>query len=62
MPKIYTKSWLDNDTVAAGVFLTPAVILLSIFVFFPIFYLFYLSFTAGSFTANGAYWVGLKNY
>ncbi len=62
MPKIYTKSWLDNDTVAAGVFLTPAVILLSIFVFFPIVYLFYLSFTAGSFTANGAYWVGFKNY
>ncbi|MDJ0797797.1 MAG: sugar ABC transporter permease [Calothrix sp. MO_167.B12] len=62
MPKIYTKSWLDNDTVAAGIFLAPAVILLSIFVFFPIAYLFYLSFTAGSFTANGAYWVGLKNY
>ncbi|MDJ0618383.1 MAG: sugar ABC transporter permease [Calothrix sp. MO_192.B10] len=62
MPKIYTKSWLDNDTVAAGIFLAPAVILLSIFVFFPIAYLFYLSFTAGSFTADGAYWVGLKNY
>ncbi|MDJ0675683.1 MAG: sugar ABC transporter permease [Calothrix sp. MO_167.B42] len=62
MPKIYTKSWLDNDTVAAGIFLTPAIVLLSIFVFFPIVYLFYLSFTAGSFTANGAYWVGLKNY
>jgi len=62
MPKIYTKSWLDNDTVAAGVFLTPALVLLSIFVFFPIVYLFYLSFTAGSFTANGTYWIGLKNY
>ena len=62
MPKIYTKSWLDNDTVAAGVFLAPALVLLSIFVFFPIVYLFYLSFTAGSFTANGTYWIGLKNY
>ena len=25
-------------------------------------YLFYLSFTAGSFTSKGVYWVGLKNY
>ncbi|MBW4616445.1 MAG: sugar ABC transporter permease [Desmonostoc vinosum HA7617-LM4] len=62
MPKIYSKSWLDNDTVAAWIFLTPALILLSLFVIWPIAYLFYLSFTAGSFTSQGIYWIGLKNY
>ncbi len=60
--KIYTKSWLDNDTFAAWTFLTPALILLGIFVIWPIAYLFYLSFTAGSFTSNGIYWIGLRNY
>ncbi|WGV28542.1 carbohydrate ABC transporter permease [Halotia branconii] len=60
--KIYTKSWLDNDTFAAWTFLTPALILLGIFVIWPIAYLFYLSFTAGSFTSSGIYWIGLKNY
>jgi multiple sugar transport system permease protein len=53
---------LDNDTVAAWIFLTPALILLGLFVIWPIIYLFYLSFTAGSFTSSGIYWVGLKNY
>jgi multiple sugar transport system permease protein len=53
---------LDNDTFAAWVFLTPALILLSVFIIWPIAYLFYLSFTAGSFTTKGIYWVGLKNY
>lgn len=53
---------LDNDTVAAWIFLAPAIILLSIFILYPIAYLFYLSFTAGSFTSTGTYWVGLKNY
>ena len=63
MPKIYTtKSWLDNDTVAAWIFLAPAVIFLGIFILGPIAYLFFLSFTAGNFTSTGPYWVGLKNY
>ncbi|MBR8839299.1 MAG: sugar ABC transporter permease [Stigonema ocellatum SAG 48.90 = DSM 106950] len=62
MPKIYGKSWLDNDTVAAWIFLTPALILLLLFIVWPIAYLFYLSFTAGSFTSTGPYWVGFKNY
>lgn len=53
---------LDNDTVAAWVFLTPALILLLLFIIWPIAYLFYLSFTAGSFTQTGIRWVGLKNY
>ncbi|MBW4512334.1 MAG: sugar ABC transporter permease [Scytonematopsis contorta HA4267-MV1] len=63
MTKSYSnKSWLDNDTVAAWVFLTPALILLGLFIIWPIVYLFFLSFTAGSFTAAGMYPVGLKNY
>ncbi|AHJ27897.1 sugar ABC transporter permease [Nodularia spumigena CS-584] len=62
MPKTDTKSWLDNDTFAAWTFLSPALILLSIFIIWPIAYLFYLSFTAGSFTSSGTTWVGLRNY
>jgi multiple sugar transport system permease protein len=53
---------LDNDTFAAWIFLAPALILLAIFIVWPIAYLFYLSFTAGSFTSSGAYLVGVKNY
>ncbi|MBD2774116.1 carbohydrate ABC transporter permease [Iningainema tapete] len=62
MPRIYNKSWLDDDTVAAWIFLAPALILLGIFLIWPIAYLFYLSFTAGSFTTKGIYWVFLRNY
>ncbi|MGD1874160.1 MAG: carbohydrate ABC transporter permease [Mastigocoleus sp.] len=40
----------------------PALLFLSIFVLGPIIYLFCLSFTNGSFTSTGTYWVGLKNY
>ncbi|MHC5831071.1 MAG: carbohydrate ABC transporter permease, partial [Nostoc sp.] len=36
MRKIYSKSWLDNDTVAAWLFLTPALILLGVFIIWPI--------------------------
>ncbi|MBW4646057.1 MAG: sugar ABC transporter permease [Goleter apudmare HA4340-LM2] len=53
---------LDNDAIAAWIFLTPALILLGIFIIWPIAYLFYLSFTAGSFTSTGTYLVGFKNY
>ena len=56
------KKLLDDDTVAAWIFLAPALILLGIFILFPIAYLVYLSFTNGSFTSSGTYWVGLKNY
>lgn len=62
MSRIYNKSWLDDDTVAAWIFLTPALILLGVFLIWPIAYLFYLSFTAGSFTSKGTYWVFLRNY
>lgn len=40
----------------------PALILLGIFVIYPIAYLCYLSFTTGSFTRAGIRWVGLRNY
>ncbi|OCQ95626.1 sugar ABC transporter permease [Oscillatoriales cyanobacterium USR001] len=55
-------NWLDNDSIAAGIFLAPALILLSIFLLGPIAYLFYLSFTAGSFTRSGVHLIGLNNY
>jgi multiple sugar transport system permease protein len=53
---------LDNDAIAAWIFLAPALILLGIFLLWPIAYLFYLSFTTGSFTAEGVRWAGLINY
>lgn len=53
---------LDNDAIAAWIFLTPALILLGIFLLWPIAYLCYLSFTAGSFTAAGIHWAGWNNY
>ncbi|MBV9390201.1 MAG: sugar ABC transporter permease [Chroococcidiopsidaceae cyanobacterium CP_BM_ER_R8_30] len=62
MGKIYSKSWLDNEAIAAWVFLVPALLLLGIFLLWPIAYLFYLSFTAGSFTLTGTHWIGLINY
>lgn len=61
-PSFSHKKLLDNDTVAAWVFLAPALIFLSVFILFPIIYLLYLSFTDGSFTSSGTHWVGLKNY
>ena len=53
---------LDNDSVAAWLFLAPALILLGIFLFYPIGYLLYLSFTVDSFTVEGIRWIGLRNY
>ena len=61
-PSFSDNKLLDNDTFAAWIFLTPALIFISIFILFPIAYLLYLSFTGGSFTSSGTYWVGLKNY
>ena len=56
------SDWLDRDVVAAWLFLAPALILLGIFLFYPIAYLLYLSFTTDSFTVEGIRWVGLRNY
>jgi multiple sugar transport system permease protein len=62
---------LDNEAmpqgdiaegIAAWIFLAPALILLGIFLLWPIAYLFYLSFTTGSFTSEGVRWAGLRNY
>jgi multiple sugar transport system permease protein len=53
---------IDREDVAAGIFLLPALIILGLFLVFPIIYLGYLSFTGGSFTRSGVHWVGLKNY
>jgi multiple sugar transport system permease protein len=53
---------IDRDDVAAGVFLAPALVILGLFLVFPILYLGYLSFTGGSFTRAGVHWVGLRNY
>ncbi len=55
-------SWLDRDSFAAWIFLAPALVLLGVFLFYPIAYLLYLSFTTGSFTVEGVKWVGLRNY
>jgi multiple sugar transport system permease protein len=56
------KSLLDHQSIAASVFLAPALLLMGIFLVFPIAYLFYLSFTTDSFTTTGVRWVGGRNY
>jgi multiple sugar transport system permease protein len=53
---------LDRDQVAAWLFIAPALTLLTIFLFYPIAYLLYLSFTTGSFTVSGMQWIGWRNY
>lgn len=50
------------DAQTAWLFLSPALLLLGIFVGFPILYLIGLSFTTGSFTRAGLHWVGWQNY
>jgi multiple sugar transport system permease protein len=50
------------DTLTAWLFLSPATLLLGIFVLWPMAYLLYLSFTRGSFTRAGTQWTGLANY
>lgn len=56
------RLWLGQEQVAAWIFLTPALSILGVFLLFPIAYLFYLSFTSGSFTVRGVHWIGLRNY
>ena len=62
MAKLYSRTRLDNEEVAAWIFLTPALIFLGVFLLYPIAYLFYLSFTTGSFTSSGVKLIGLRNY
>lgn len=56
------RAWLDREAIAAGILLTPAALLLTLFLGFPLIYLLGLSFTSGSFTRAGLHWVGLRNY
>jgi multiple sugar transport system permease protein len=51
-----------QDTRTAWLFLSPALILLGVFLLYPIAYLIYLSFTAGNFTREGTHWIGFRNY
>ena len=63
MPKKeYRNSWLDRDNFAAWIFLAPALIFLTIFLFWPIAYLGYLSFTDGNLGRDGMQWIGWGNY
>ncbi len=61
-PKIPPSLSLEQDTLSPWIFLAPALILLGIFLFYPIVYLIYLSLTTGSFTVSGISWIGLRNY
>jgi multiple sugar transport system permease protein len=54
--------WLDNQAIAAWTFLAPALIILGIFVLFPMVYMVYLSLTDGHLTLAGVRWAGLNNY
>ncbi|NET38651.1 MAG: sugar ABC transporter permease [Cyanothece sp. SIO1E1] len=53
---------LDDEAIAAWLLLLPSLVLLGVFVIWPIIYLVYLSFTTGSFTRLGTQWHGLSNY
>jgi multiple sugar transport system permease protein len=59
---VKTLDQAPQDTRTAWLFLAPALILLSVFLLYPIAYLIYLSFTAGNFTREGAHWIGFRNY
>jgi multiple sugar transport system permease protein len=51
-----------RETLLGWLFLAPAFSLLTGFVFYPIAFLVYLSFTRGSFTRAGLHWAGWQNY
>lgn len=54
--------WLDDPRRAGWTFLFPALLVLGLFVFVPMFYLIYLSLTTGHFTIRGVQWVGIAHY
>lgn len=56
------ESLFDDRAIAAWIFLAPALIILGIFVLFPILYMVYLSLTDGHLTLAGVQWSGLNNY
>lgn len=51
-----------QEASTAALLLAPGLLLLAVFVFWPILYLFVLSFTQGSFTRAGVQWHGIRNY
>lgn len=53
---------LREEAAAAWWLLLPALVFLGVFVFWPMLYLLFLSFTTGSFTRDGVQWHGLRNY
>jgi multiple sugar transport system permease protein len=61
-PRSGTAGAAQGEALTAWLFLAPALLLLGVFVLYPIAYLVYLSFTTGSFTRTGTTWVGLRNY
>jgi multiple sugar transport system permease protein len=56
------ERWRDRENLTAALFLAPTLLLLGVFVLYPIAYLAYLSFTTGSFTRAGVQWIGGRNY
>lgn len=52
----------QQDAIAAWLLLLPAMSLLTVFVFWPLLCLLFLSFTQGSFTREGIHGHGLRNY
>ncbi|PSP18712.1 MAG: sugar ABC transporter permease [Cyanobacteria bacterium QS_8_64_29] len=62
MSSPYRTGWLGREATAAWAFLSPALLLLGVFLFWPIGYLLYLSFTSGLFDQAGPQWVGGRNY
>lgn len=62
MPSSSPSVARSREALVAWAFLAPALILLGVFVLFPIAYLGYLSFTEGSFTRSGTQWIGVRNY
>jgi multiple sugar transport system permease protein len=62
MTKLPINLRFDRDNFLAWLFLAPALLLLGIFLLYPIVYLLYLSFTDGSFTIEGVRWIGGRNY
>jgi multiple sugar transport system permease protein len=56
------SSYSRPEALTAGLFLLPVLSLLGVFLLFPLLYVVYLSFTAGSFTVSGVRWVAGNNY
>ncbi|MBD2104803.1 carbohydrate ABC transporter permease [Leptolyngbya sp. FACHB-261] len=57
-----TDPLTDNETLTAWLFLTPALLLLGAFVFWPMLYLLFLSVSAGHLGSSGVRWVSFANY